>query len=508
MFLKLFPGKFALSCSTCTHLGLTLSRALKQALERSARAKTFDANGESGDEAPVGTYALLRANWGGQMKITVFGTGYVGLVQGAVLAEVGHEVVCVDVDAAKVERLKAGEMPIYEPGLEPMARANQAAGRLDFTTDAAQGVAHGAAIFLAVGTPPDAEGNADMAHVLAVADAIAGHMESHRVVITKSTVPVGTADRIRQRIAERLAARGRPDLTFDVVSNPEFLKEGDAVADCMRPERIIIGADTPEVLDFLRELYAPFNRNHDRIILMDPRSAELTKYAANCMLATKISFMNEMAGLAERLGADIESVRQGIGSDPRIGYDFIYAGAGYGGSCFPKDVQALIRTAEGLDFPPLVMAAVAARNASQKEVLFAKIQRHFGSGLKGKVFALWGLAFKPKTDDMREASSRTLMEALWRAGATVQAYDPKAMEEAQRIYGARDDLTLCDTREAALKNADALVVVTEWQEFKAPDFDLLANALCQKVIFDGRNLYDPDRLARRGFAYYGVGRGL
>lgn len=442
------------------------------------------------------------------MKITVFGTGYVGLVQGAVLAEVGHDVICVDVDAEKVERLRAGEVPIYEPGLEPMVQSNAAAGRLAFATDAAAGVAHGKAIFLAVGTPPDEDGSADMQYVLSVADAIAEHMDGYRVVITKSTVPVGTADKVRAHIQSRLARRGRSELPFDVVSNPEFLKEGAAVADCMRPERIVIGAENPDAVDLLRDLYAPFNRNRDRIIVMDPRSAELTKYAANCMLATKISFMNEMAGLAERLGADIESVRQGIGSDPRIGYDFIYAGAGYGGSCFPKDVKALIRTAHENDFPPLIMAAVEARNDAQKEVLFQKIQRHFNGAVAGKTIAVWGLSFKPKTDDMREASSTVLMEALWRAGATVQAYDPKAMQEAQRLYGVRDDLTLCGTREAALKHADALVIVTEWQEFKAPDLDLIGDALSEKVIFDGRNLFSPERMARAGFAYYGIGRGL
>ena len=442
------------------------------------------------------------------MKISVFGTGYVGLVQGAVLAEVGHNVVCVDVDADKVARLKAGEIPIFEPGLEPMVQSNVAAGRLEFTTDAAEGVAHGKAIFLAVGTPPDEDGSADMQYVLGVADAVAAHMDSHRVVINKSTVPVGAAAMVRDRIAEGLKARGRDDIPYDVVSNPEFLKEGAAVADCMRPERIVIGADNAEVVDLLRDLYAPFNRNRDRIIVMDPPSAELTKYAANCMLATKISFMNEMAGLAERLGADIENVRQGIGSDPRIGYDFIYAGAGYGGSCFPKDVKALIQTAHENDFRPLIMEAVEARNAAQKEVLFEKIERHFNGDLKGKTVAVWGLSFKPKTDDMREASSIVLMEALWEAGAHVQAYDPKAMQEAQRIFGVRDDLSLCGTREAALKGADALAIVTEWQEFKAPDLDLIADTLSEKVIFDGRNLYDPKRMARAGFAYYGIGRGL
>ena len=479
-----------------------------------AFATRFDVGGGSGDEGalpPRGARRRSICNKGdgtSSMNITVFGTGYVGLVQGAVLAEVGHEVVCVDVDEAKVERLKAGEIPIYEPGLEPMVQSNAAAGRLQFTTDAAEGVAHGKAIFLAVGTPPDEDGSADLQYVLGVADSIAAHMDGHRVVINKSTVPVGTSDKVKARLTEGLAARGRDDIGFDVVSNPEFLKEGAAVADCMRPDRIIVGADNPDVIDLLRDLYAPFNRNHDRIIVMDPRSAELTKYAANCMLATKISFMNEMANLAERLGADIEMVRQGIGSDPRIGYHFIYAGAGYGGSCFPKDVKALIQTAHENDFQPLIMEAVEARNEDQKLALYRKIDRHFKGALAGKTFAVWGLSFKPKTDDMREASSINLLNALWDAGAKVQAYDPQAMHEAQRIFGERDDLLLCGTREAALRGADALVVVTEWQEFKAPDFDRLEATLSEKAIFDGRNLYDPARLARRGFAYYGIGRGL
>lgn len=440
------------------------------------------------------------------MKITVFGTGYVGLVQGAVLAEVGHEVMCVDVDAGKIARLKDGEIPIYEPGLAPMVQENHAAGRLHFTTDAADGVTHGQVIFLAVGTPPDEDGSADMQYVLAVADTIAAHMDAEKTVVNKSTVPVGTADRVRDQIAGGLAKRG-VEIPFHVVSNPEFLKEGAAVADCMRPDRIIIGTDATEVEDQMRELYAPFNRNRDKIIVMDVRSAELTKYAANCMLATKISFMNEISALADRLGADVEAVRQGIGSDPRIGYHFIYPGAGYGGSCFPKDVQALARTAHGIGFEPLILDAVEARNAAQKQVIFEKIQAHYGGDLAGKTFALWGLSFKPKTDDMREASSRVLMEALWAAGATVQAYDPKAMEETQRIYGSRDDLTLMGTKEAALRGADALIVITEWQEFKAPDFEMLAETLAAPVLFDGRNLYDPDRLAERGFAYYAIGRG-
>ena len=440
------------------------------------------------------------------MKVTVFGTGYVGLVQGAVLAEAGHEVLCVDVDAAKVAKLEQGIIPIHEPGLEPIVRATHAAGRLAFTTDAAAGVAHGQVQFLAVGTPPDEDGSADLQYVLAVASTIATHMDGYRVIVDKSTVPVGTADKVAAKVREVLAARGAAH-PFDVVSNPEFLKEGAAVADCQRPDRIVIGTDSEKAEQLLRELYAPFNRNHDKIIVMDARSAELTKYAANCMLATKISFMNEMANLAERLGADIEAVRRGIGSDPRIGYHFIYPGAGYGGSCFPKDVKALIHTAGSVGFEPLLMKAVEERNAAQKEVLFAKINAHFGGDLKGKVIALWGLAFKPNTDDMREAPSRVLIEALWDAGAKVQAYDPAAMDEAQRIYGTRPDLVLAGTKEAALVGADALAIVTEWQQFRAPDFDALRAALAAPVIFDGRNLYEPAQLAARGFAYYPIGRG-
>jgi len=441
------------------------------------------------------------------MKITVFGTGYVGLVQGAVLAEVGHDVLCVDVDAAKVEGLKAGRIPIYEPGLEDIVKKNHADGRLNFTTDAGAGVAHGRIQFIAVGTPPDEDGSADMKYVMAVASTIAAHMVESKVVVTKSTVPVGTADQVRATLVAGLAARGSA-LGFDVVSNPEFLKEGAAVADCLRPDRIVIGTSSAETEELLRDVYAPFNRNHDKIIIMDVRSAELTKYAANCMLATKISFMNEIAGLAERLGADVEMVRQGIGSDPRIGYQFIYPGAGYGGSCFPKDVKALIHTARGAGFEPTILQAVEDRNDAQKTVIFGKIRDHFGGTLAGRTFALWGLSFKPNTDDMREAAARVLIEALWAAGARVQAYDPEAMEETQRIYGDRPDLTLCGTKEAALRDADALVVMTEWQVFRAPDFDLIRSRLKAPVIFDGRNLYDPARMARNGFSYYAIGRGL
>ncbi|MFI2946239.1 UDP-glucose dehydrogenase family protein [Serratia nematodiphila] len=440
------------------------------------------------------------------MKVTVFGIGYVGLVQAAVLAEVGHDVMCIDVDERKVENLKKGNIPIFEPGLTPLVQQNYEAGRLHFTTDAKAGVAHGNIQFIAVGTPPDEDGSADLKYVTAVARTIAEHMTDRKVVIDKSTVPVGTADKVREVMAETLAKRGS-NVPFDVVSNPEFLKEGAAVADCMRPERIVIGTDNKEVIEPIRELYEPFNRNHDRMIMMDIRSAELTKYAANCMLATKISFMNEMSNLAEMLGADIEKVRQGIGSDSRIGYHFIYPGCGYGGSCFPKDVQALIRTAEQIGYQPKLLQAVEQVNYQQKDKLNSFIKDYFGSDLKGKTFALWGLAFKPNTDDMREASSRVLMEQLWAAGATVQAYDPEAMNEVQRIYGQRDDLKLMGTKEAALHGADALVICTEWQNFRAPDFDVIKGALKQPVIFDGRNLYDPERLAKRGFTYYAIGRG-
>ncbi len=440
------------------------------------------------------------------MKVTVFGIGYVGLVQAAVLAEVGHEVMCIDVDAKKVENLKNGIIPIFEPGLTPLVKKNYDEGRLQFSTDAELGVQHGEMQFIAVGTPPDEDGSADLKYVTAVARTIAQHMTSHKVVLDKSTVPVGTADKVRSVMAQTLKDRG-VDIPFDVVSNPEFLKEGAAVSDCMRPERIVIGTDNEDVVDLLRELYEPFNRNHDRMILMDIRSAELTKYAANCMLATKISFMNEISNLAERLGADIEKVRQGIGSDSRIGYSFIYPGCGYGGSCFPKDVQALIRTAQQIGYTPRILQAVEEVNHDQKLKLPEFIHRHFGDDLKGKTFALWGLSFKPNTDDMREASSRVLMEALWERGAQVQAFDPEAMDETQRIYGHRDDLKLMGTKEAALQGADALVICTEWQSFRAPDFDVIKHSLKQPVIFDGRNLYDPERLSKRGFVYYAIGRG-
>ena len=440
------------------------------------------------------------------MKVTVFGTGYVGLVTGACLAEVGHKVTCVDVDETKIEGLRNGILPIYEPGLEPIVTENFAEKRLFFTTDARAGIEFADVIFIAVGTPPDEDGSADLKYVLEVAGTVAEHMESPKIVLDKSTVPVGTADRVKARIAEGLAAR-RKDIAFWVASNPEFLKEGAAVADFLRPDRIVVGTDSEHVQGAMRELYAPFNRSHERILFMDVRSAELTKYAANAMLATKISFMNEMANLAERLGADIEMVRLGIGSDPRIGYHFIYPGCGYGGSCFPKDVQALERTARQVGYDAQMLQAVEAVNYRQKTVLFDRIARHFGGDLQGRTFALWGLAFKPRTDDMREASSRILMEALWKAGARVRAYDPEAMEETRRIYGARDDLVLVDHQDEALESADALAICTEWKPFRIPDFDVMRSKLKAALIFDGRNLYDPDHLREMGFTYYGIGRG-
>ncbi len=440
------------------------------------------------------------------MKVTVFGIGYVGLVQAAVLAEVGHDVLCVDVNAERVENLKKGIIPIYEPGLTPLVETHFKAGRLNFTTDAVAGVNHGDIQFIAVGTPPDENGSADLQYVLAVATTIAQNMQNEKIIIDKSTVPVGTADKVMARIQSILDERGL-SLNFDVVSNPEFLKEGAAVNDCLRPDRIVIGTYTERPQELIRELYEPFNRNHDKVILMDVHSAELTKYAANCMLATKISFMNEMANLAELLGADIEAVRKGIGSDPRIGYHFIYPGCGYGGSCFPKDVQALIITSEQNGYQPKILQAVEAVNDKQKYKLSTLIKRHFSQEVSGKTFAVWGLSFKPNTDDMRDSSSRVLMEELWAAGANVQAYDPKAMEETQRIYGVRDDLSLVGTKEAALKGADALVICTEWQHFRAPDFELIKSHLTSAVIFDGRNLFEPGRMSKKGFVYYAIGRG-
>ena len=440
------------------------------------------------------------------MKVTIFGSGYVGLVTGACLAEAGNDILCVDIDPRKIALLQQGEVPIYEPGLGELISSNVAAGRLAFTTDIAAGVAHGLFQFIAVGTPPDEDGSADLQYVLTVARSIGEHLDDYRIVVDKSTVPVGTAQLVQGEIQQVLDRRGAA-VEFDVVSNPEFLKEGNAIADFMKPDRVVVGTENPRTAELLRVLYAPFNRNHDRMVVMDVRSAELTKYAANAMLATKISFMNELANIAERVGADIEMVRQGIGSDSRIGYSFIYPGAGYGGSCFPKDVQALGRAAEQTGYQASLLRAVEAVNLEQKQLLFKKIEAHFRGDLQGKVLALWGLAFKPGTDDMREAPSRVLMEQLWAAGARVQAYDPQAMEETRRIYGERADLILCPDPERALVGADALVVITEWQAFRSPDFEEIRKVLHRPVIFDGRNIYQPDWLEQQGFVYYGIGRG-
>ena len=440
------------------------------------------------------------------MRLTIFGSGYVGLVTGACMAETGNHVVCVDIDEAKIARLNDGDVPIYEPGLDAYIERNVDAGRLEFTTDVAKGVDHGLFQFIAVGTPPDEDGSADLKHVLAVARSIGEHMNDYRIIVDKSTVPVGTADKVQAAITDELARRGAA-IEFDVVSNPEFLKEGAAIDDFMKPDRIIVGTDNPRTTELLRTLYEPFNRNRDRLISMDIRSAELTKYAANAMLATKISFMNELANLAERFGADIEKVRIGIGSDPRIGYHFIYPGAGYGGSCFPKDVRALAKSAQLADYEATLLEAVELVNNRQKLKLFEKIRDHYDGTLAGKTIAVWGLSFKPRTDDMREAPSRILMEALWEAGAAVRAYDPEAMDEAHRLYPEQPELELCETAYAAVDGADALAIVTEWQEFRSPDFGLLAEKLADKVIFDGRNLYEPASVEALGLGYFAIGRG-
>jgi UDPglucose 6-dehydrogenase len=440
------------------------------------------------------------------MNVTVIGTGYVGLVAGACLADAGNQVLCLDVDAAKVEQLNAGGIPIFEPGLEAIVRRNRAASRLAFTTDARSGAAHGALQLIAVGTPPDEDGAADLSHVLEAARGVGRHMTGYRVVATKSTVPVGTADRVRAVIAEALAARGAAH-EFSVVSNPEFLKEGAAVEDFMRPDRIVVGSDDERATALLRELYAPFQRNHERILHMSVRSAELTKYAANAMLATRISFMNELANLAERLGADIEEVRRGIGSDPRIGFHFLYAGAGFGGSCFPKDVAALRRTAQEVGRPLPLLEAVHTVNEAQKHVLGDKVRARFGERLTGRRFALWGLAFKPNTDDLREAASRSLIADLLAAGAAVRAYDPVAGAAARRLYGGEPRVEIVDGALQALEGCDALAIVTEWREFRSPDFAALKAKLGSPVIFDGRNLYDPAVVKGHGFEYFAIGRG-
>ena len=440
------------------------------------------------------------------MKITVVGTGYVGLVSGACMAEVGNDVLCLDLDTEKIQILKDGGIPIHEPGLQEMVSRNVAAGRLHFTTSVEQAVQHGTIQFIAVGTPPDEDGSADLKYVLAAARNIGRLMTDYKVVVDKSTVPVGTADLVKAAIAEELQKRGIVT-PYSVVSNPEFLKEGAAVEDFMRPDRIVVGADNDQAIFLMRALYAPFQRNHERLIITDPRSAELTKYAANAMLATRISFMNELANLAEKLGADIEMVRQGIGSDPRIGYDFLYPGCGYGGSCFPKDVKALIKTAAdkaGIDLK--VLGAVEEANDAQKHVLGKKITGHFGSDLSGKHFAVWGLAFKPNTDDMRDAPSRTLLADLFAAGATVTAYDPVAMNEARRVFGDQPRLTYANKAMDALDAADALVIVTEWKEFRSADLDAIKHELKSPVVFDGRNLYDPKFVRSQGIEYFPIGR--
>ena len=440
------------------------------------------------------------------MRVTIFGSGYVGLVTGACLADAGNDVLCVDVDQKKIDGLKQGIIPIHEPGLDALIKSNIEAERLKFTTSAKEGVDHGLFQLIAVGTPPDEDGSADLKYVLAVARSIGEHMGEYKVVITKSTVPVGTSDKVRSAVAETLQKRN-VELEYDVVSNPEFLKEGAAIEDFMRPDRVVVGTDNPRVTELLRALYDPFTRSREKLIIMDLRSAELTKYAANAMLATKISFMNELANLAERFGADIEKVRVGIGSDPRIGYHFIYPGVGYGGSCFPKDVQALARSARSAGYTPALLDSVETVNRAQKQVLFDKISRHFDGDLKGKTFAVWGLAFKPGTDDMREAPSRVLLEQLWNAGAQVRAFDPAAMKETRRIFGERPDLVLCNRARETLETAEALVIVTEWKEFRSPDFDFLRKQLKSPVIFDGRNLYDPAMMKKQGFTYYAIGRG-
>lgn len=439
------------------------------------------------------------------MRVSVIGTGYVGLVTGACLADAGNHVFCCDIDDSKIALLNGGGLPIFEPGLEAVVARNRAAGRLVFSTDIAACVAHGVLQFVAVGTPPGEDGSADLSHVVSAARSIGRHMSEFRVIVNKSTVPVGTADEVSASITQELLARGA-SVSFSVVSNPEFLKEGAAIDDFMRPDRVIIGSEDDRATGLLRELYAPFQRNHERIMVMSVRSAELTKYAANAMLATRISFMNDLANLAERIGADIEEVRRGIGSDARIGYHFLYAGAGYGGSCFPKDVKALQRTAERAGHPLRLLAAVDAVNEAQKGVLAAKITKRFGEDLTGKRFAVWGLAFKANTDDMREASSLVLIRSLLEAGAEIRAYDPVAQHEAAKVFGADNRVAFADSAETALEGCDALCVVTEWQEFRSPDFDAIRSKLRSSVIFDGRNLYDPATMKRLGIEYFPIGR--
>ena len=439
------------------------------------------------------------------MNVTVIGTGYVGLVSGTCFAEVGNNVLCLDLDAEKIRILNEGGIPIFEPHLLEMVQRNIAAGRLQFTTDVKKAVDHAALQFIAVGTPPDEDGSADLKYVLAAARSIGQHMQGYKVIVDKSTVPVGTASKVAAVVAEELALRS-VDFACSVVSNPEFLKEGAAIDDFMRPDRIVVGADDEQAIHLMRELYAPFQRNHERLIIMDVKSAELTKYAANAMLATRISFMNELADLSERLGADIESVRLGMGSDPRIGYHFLYPGCGYGGSCFPKDVKALIGTAKEHQQDLQILNAVESVNNAQKHVLTKKIKTRFGASLKGMHFAIWGLAFKPNTDDMREAPSRELIADLLAAGAVVSAYDPVSLHEAKRIYAGQDGITFAESHLGALDNADALVIVTEWKEFRSPDFAVIKDKLRTPVIFDGRNIYDPAMVLAHGFEYFPIGR--
>jgi UDPglucose 6-dehydrogenase len=439
------------------------------------------------------------------MKITIFGSGYVGLVTGACFAEVGNDVLCVDIDQQKINSLNEGIIPIHEPGLDEIVAANIKDGRLKFTSNLRDGVEFGLYQFIAVGTPPDEDGSADLRYVLSVAESIGTFMKEYRIVINKSTVPVGTADLVRERINAVLAER-KTEIDFDVVSNPEFLKEGDAVNDFMKPERIVVGVDNPRTRELLRFLYSPFNRSHERFISMDVRSAELTKYAANAMLATKISFMNEIANIAERVGADVEAVRKGIGSDSRIGFSFIYPGVGYGGSCFPKDVQALERTAHKHGYHSRILQAVEAVNHDQKSSIVQKIRGHFSDNISGCVFAIWGLAFKPNTDDMREAPSRRVIEELLEKGASVRVYDPVAMDEARRIYGEHQNIFYASNPEDAIKGSNALVVLTEWLVFRSPDFDMIKRDLTEPVVFDGRNIYNPEFMEQSGFIYYSIGR--
>ena len=441
------------------------------------------------------------------MKVTAIGTGYVGLVTGACLAEMGNHVVCLDVNPEKIRILNDGEIPIHEPGLLEVVRRNVEAGRLQFTTDIDLAVQHGTLLFIGVGTPPDEDGSADLQYVVAAARSIGQRMTDYKVIVDKSTVPVGTADKVRAAVKEELDKRGLGDMAYAVVSNPEFLKEGAAVEDFMKPDRVIVGSDDEQATLLMRALYAPFNRTQDRMLVMDVRSAEFTKYAANAMLATRISFMNELALLAEKVGADIELVRRGIGSDPRIGYQFLYAGAGYGGSCFPKDVKALVKAASDSGIPLRVLTAVEEANERQKRVLVDKVVARFGDDLKGRRFAIWGLAFKPNTDDMREAPSLVIIDELTKRGATVAAYDPVSMIETARVLGARDDVKLVARADEALQGADALLIVTEWKEFRTPDFDAIKSKLKAPVVLDGRNLYDPKLMKALGIDYSGIGRG-